>query len=561
MSLHLGSVAIVVASSPDMARLILRDHDLAFGDRSPSAVGIHLFGGPRSMVFSSAASPHWKLLRRISASQLFTAKQVDRFRSVRAAEARRLMRSVLADCSTEPATPLIRCCLRPKLMQSMSEQTAKVMTGQTLTQLAGDDSAGRILQLIEQVPKLLGAFNVGDYLPFLAWMDLQGCERRSQKLAADLQEALIKPVIESRRQAAGAAEEEAYFLDALLALYASSPANSSTPVSTIMGNFLPYGCQMHWEQCKGYKELKTEKNQSIIRNYRGWLCSVLVKLWWNRDKDSGLLRIPYLQTVLGRVLRRYVSQIPPNMIETAGYRMDGNKEEGSSSEDRKPIPTAHEIDESSGQAEKALQEFFVGGTDTCAVTIEWAFVELLKNPKKLHLVQEEIDKVVGRARIVEEGDIPHLPYLGACVKETLRLHPPVPLLMPHATSQACEIMDFQILPYTQAYVNVWAIGRDSRVWEHADQFLPERFLNIDPIDMQGQHFELLPFGAGRRICPGLKLALPSMYLILACLLQGFEWSLTPSQHVDMTEHFGAIISKKTPLVALAKPVLPKDLYT
>ncbi|MCO5594924.1 hypothetical protein L7F22_048959 [Adiantum nelumboides] len=119
---------------------------------------------------------------------------------------------------------------------------------------------------------------------------------------------------------------------------------------------------MHWEQCRGYKELKTEKNQSINRNYRGWLCSVLVKLWWNRDKDSDLHRIPYLQIVLGRVLCRYAAQIPPIRIETAGYRlktagyrMDGNKEEGSSSEDRQPIPTAHEIGESSGKAEKALQ--------------------------------------------------------------------------------------------------------------------------------------------------------------------------------------------------------------
>ncbi|MCO5599330.1 hypothetical protein L7F22_053431 [Adiantum nelumboides] len=116
----------------------------------------------------------------------------------------------------------------------------------------------------------------------------------------------------------------------------------------------PYGCQMHWEQCRGYRELKTEKNQSITRNYRGWLCSVLVKLWWNRNKDSDLLRIPFLQTVLGRVLHCYAAQIPSNRIETAGYRMDGYREEGSSSQDRQSIPTVHEVGEGSSQAEEGF---------------------------------------------------------------------------------------------------------------------------------------------------------------------------------------------------------------
>ncbi|KAI5069183.1 hypothetical protein GOP47_0015484 [Adiantum capillus-veneris] len=449
MSLRLGSVPIVVVSSPDLARHILKEQDLTFGDRRLSAVGNYIFGGATGIVFSSASSPYWKLLRRISASELLSAKQLDRFRSVRAAEARGLMRAVLADCGATASADWTavasaappgagQCCLRPKLLQALSDIVTKMMTGKTLTELAGDE-ATRILKLIVKVPKLLGEFNVSDYLPFLAWMDLQGCERRSKKLAAELREAFER-IVETRRQA-GAANKvvDAHFLDALLECEASS---SSTPVS-IMENFLA---------------------------------------------------------------------------------------------------------------------FFVGGTDTCAATIEWAFAELLTNPEKMFLVQDEIERVVGRARVVGEEDIAHLPYLIACVKETMRLHPAVPLLMPHGTNQACEILNFQILPNTQAYVNVWAIGRDSRVWEHPDRFLPERFLEVDPIDMQGQHFELLPFGAGRRICPGLRLALLTINLILASLLQGFEWSLSPSQHIDMTEHFGAIVSMKTPLVASTIPHLSTELY-
>ncbi|MCO5564199.1 hypothetical protein L7F22_017857 [Adiantum nelumboides] len=199
-------------------------------------------------------------------------------------------------------------------------------------------------------------------------------------------------------------------------------------------DMMPYGCQMHWGQCRGYRELKTEKNQSITRNYRGWLCYVLVKLWWNRDKDSGLLRIPYLQTVLGRVLRRYVAQIPPNRIETAGYRlrtagyrMDGNKEEGSSLEDRQPIPTAHEIGESSGQAEEALQV-----VTTVTILMENPrFMEVLKSSSITHQVQGSFDMPRGTFGMAgyqnqEAGTAPICPVVGG--PEVFMPHVSVPML-------------------------------------------------------------------------------------------------------------------------------------
>ncbi|XP_050203961.1 cytochrome P450 76T24-like [Mercurialis annua] len=193
-----------------------------------------------------------------------------------------------------------------------------------------------------------------------------------------------------------------------------------------------------------------------------------------------------------------------------------------------------------------LLDIFTAGTDTTTRTLEWSMAELLHNPEKLAKLKNELKEVEG---IVQESDFSKFPYLQATIKETLRLHPPGPFLVPHKAECEVEICGFKIPKNAQILVNVWATGRDENIWKNANMFEPERFLD-SKIDFKGRDFELIPFGAGRRICPGLPLAYRTLHLILASLIQSFDWKLadgvTP-KNMNMSESFGLALHKAEPL--------------
>ncbi|XP_058093543.1 probable (S)-N-methylcoclaurine 3'-hydroxylase isozyme 2 [Magnolia sinica] len=205
------------------------------------------------------------------------------------------------------------------------------------------------------------------------------------------------------------------------------------------------------------------------------------------------------------------------------------------------------------QINALLMEMFGAGTETSASTIEWAMAELIKNPDIMSKVRSELDRVVG-PKMVKESDLPSLPYLQACVKETLRLHPPTPLLLPHRALEKCQLFDYTIPKDCQLMVNAWAIGRDPKTWNDPMTFVPERFLN-STVDYKGNDFELIPFSAGRRICPGVPLASQFIPLIVASLVQNFVWGLPngmrPSELV-MDEKFGLTLQKEPPLLVVPK---------
>ncbi|VVB00568.1 unnamed protein product [Arabis nemorensis] len=202
--------------------------------------------------------------------------------------------------------------------------------------------------------------------------------------------------------------------------------------------------------------------------------------------------------------------------------------------------------------EHFLLDLFTAGTDTSSSTLEWAMAELLSNPKTMAKAQAEIEHVIGQNGVVQESDISALPYLQAVVKETFRLHPAAPLLVPRKAESDAEVLGFMVTKDTQVLVNVWAIGRDPNVWENPNRFEPERFLGKE-IDVKGRDYELTPFGAGRRICPGLTLALKTVSLMLASLLYSFDWKLpigVGSKDLDMDETFGLTLHKTNPLHAI-----------
>ncbi|KAM5559623.1 cytochrome P450 76A1 [Rosa sericea] len=201
-------------------------------------------------------------------------------------------------------------------------------------------------------------------------------------------------------------------------------------------------------------------------------------------------------------------------------------------------------------------EMFTAGTDTTTSTLEWAMAELLNNPKTLQKVQTELRSTISSGKKLEERDIENLPYLKAVIKETLRLHPPLPFLVPHMAMDSCEMLGHHIPKDTQILVNVWAIGRDPKTWEDPLIFKPERFLEPNMVDYKGHHFEFIPFGSGRRMCPAVPLVSRVLPLALGSLLHSFDWVLPDGlkpENMDMAERMGITLRKSVPLEVIPIP--------
>ncbi|CAH8315336.1 unnamed protein product [Eruca vesicaria subsp. sativa] len=188
----------------------------------------------------------------------------------------------------------------------------------------------------------------------------------------------------------------------------------------------------------------------------------------------------------------------------------------------------------------------LAGTETTAVTLEWALSNLLNHPEILKKARAEIDDKIGSDRLLEESDIENLPYLQYIVSETLRLYPSVPLLIPHLSSDDCKVAGYHMPRGTILLTNVWAMHRDPRIWEEAEKFKPERF------EKKGEAQKLMPFGMGRRACPGAELGKRLVSLALGCLIQCFEWERLGEELVDMKEEKGMSMPKATPLRAKCK---------
>ncbi|XP_038892726.1 cytochrome P450 71B37-like [Benincasa hispida] len=203
-----------------------------------------------------------------------------------------------------------------------------------------------------------------------------------------------------------------------------------------------------------------------------------------------------------------------------------------------------------------LMDIFLAGVETGANIIIWTMAELVKNSKVMKKLQDEIRSSIKQDH-VKESDLEKLQYLKMVVKEVLRLHAPVPLLLPRETMSHFKLNGYDIDPKTHVHVNLWAIGRDPECWTNPQEFFPERFMGSN-IDYKGQNFELIPFGAGRRVCPGMNMGIVTVELALANMLLCFDWKLPngmKEEDVDMEEEFGITVTKKSPLQLLPIPYL------
>ncbi|KAI7724925.1 hypothetical protein M8C21_012703 [Ambrosia artemisiifolia] len=197
----------------------------------------------------------------------------------------------------------------------------------------------------------------------------------------------------------------------------------------------------------------------------------------------------------------------------------------------------------------------VAGTDSSSVTIEWALSELIKTPRVMKKAQAELRQALKGNTMIEESDIQNLNYLKLVIQETLRLHPPLPFLLPRECSETCDIEGYHIPLHTKVIINVWKIGRDPDYWDDPESFIPERF-NGSSYDINKIDFGNLPFGAGRRMCPGVSLGMANVELPLAMLLYHFDWNLpngATSKDLDMNESFGATVTRKNHLLLVPRP--------
>ncbi|MCO5606148.1 hypothetical protein L7F22_060335 [Adiantum nelumboides] len=448
MGLRLGSVPAIVASSSKMTKEILHTHDVALAYRPRTAAARHICFDCKDMAYATLG-PHWKFLRQVYATELFSVKKMEAFRHVREEEAiRGLARAVyLAHWRAGGEGGAVE--VRASLVTASNNINSRMVMGKRLEDVrsTGGDGEQQQLELqgvIEEVLHLLGVFYLGDYVPWLSWLDPHGYLQRMKAIGQQTR-ALLQGVIDTRRQ-----EEE------------------------------------------GRNEVVEPRD----------LLDVLLAASRNNN---------------------------PDVLLTDDHIM------------------------------AALLDVFIGGSDTSPTAVEWALAELINHPNKMRKLHEELDNVVGKERLVQESDIASLTYLDYVTKESMRLHPVGPFLIPREAMQECIIGGFKIRHGTRIYVNTSAIGMDSSVWENPLEFTPERFEKKN-IDIRGQCFDFLPFGMGRRRCPGWTLGICNVHLMLATLVQGFTWHCVDGTTLDMSEKFGLAVDMAKSLRAIATPRLPLHLY-
>ncbi|TKY49241.1 Geraniol 8-hydroxylase [Spatholobus suberectus] len=256
---------------------------------------------------------------------------------------------------------------------------------------------------------------------------------------------------------------------------------------------------------------------------------------------------PLLKLVDPQGIRKRSSTYISKLFVIFDHLIDKRLEFGGDVTNNDMLDTLLNISQEDGQKmdNKKIKHLFldliVAGTDSTSYAIKWAMTELINNPDAMSKAKRELEQTIGIGNPVEESDITKLTYLHAIVKETLRMHPSAPLLLPRKAKIDVEINGYTIPQGAQILINEWAIGRNPSIWDNPSLFSPERFLGSE-IDVKGRHSQLTPFGGGRRICPGLPLAMKMLHLMLGSLINTFDWKLENDVNpdIDMGQSLRAI---------------------
>ncbi|XP_027082485.1 geraniol 8-hydroxylase-like [Coffea arabica] len=426
MTVRIGCVTTVVASSTDMAREILQKNDQAFLGRSiPDAVTAET-DYERSIVWLSGGTK-WRKLRKLCNSQVFTTQRLDALQRLR----HQMMEDMVHRVSQAGEAGEALYIGNSVFGTTLSSFSNMMFSGDAFD--PNSEEAKELKELFRRIMELAAKPNLADFFPVLKPFDPQGI-RRDIKCCFDRFQTIIDSKIDGRtKRRASGSQRSGDFLDALL----------------------------------------------------------------DHSEEHG-----------------------PDELDCRDVRL-------------------------------LLMDMFVRGTDTTTATVEWALTELIRSPEKMARAKQELIKKVGLGFSVEEQDILQLPYLDALMKETMRLHPAAPFLL-HCAETDVEVCGSIIPKHTQVLVNVWSITKDPACWKEPTKFQPERFLDTG-IDFRGRDLCFIPFGAGRRICPGMPLAARMVKLLLASPVHNFDWKLPNGMEpkdLDMKDKFGLTVEKAEPLAAI-----------
>ncbi|CAN6287743.1 unnamed protein product [Urochloa humidicola] len=452
LHLRLGRLHAFAVSTPEYAREVLQAQDGAFSNR-PATIAIAYLTYDRADMAFAHYGPFWRQMRKLCVMKLFSRRRAETWLAVRD-ESAALVRAVASAGAGEPPAAV-----------NLGEHIFNLTKNVTFRAAFGTrDGEGQdeFIAILQEFSKLFGAFNIGDFIPWLSWVDPQGINRRLREARAALDGFIDKIIDEHMRRGKSPDDADADMVDDMLA-------------------FLPEA------------EAKARQQQP----------------------SGGGDVVEELQNTL-RLTRDNIKAI--------------------------------------------IMDVMFGGTETVASAIEWAMAEMMHSPDDLRRLQQELADVVGFDRNVNESDLDKLPFLKCVIKETLRLHPPIPLLL-HETAEDCVVGGYSVPRGSRVMINVWAIGRDRGSWKDPDVFRPSRFEpggDAEGLDFKGGCFEFLPFGSGRRSCPGMALGLYALELAVAQLAHGFSWALPdgmkPSE-LDMSDIFGLTAPRATRLYAVPTPRL------
>ncbi|KAL3039060.1 hypothetical protein AAZX31_01G166300 [Glycine max] len=424
MHLQLGEISSVVVSSPNMAKEIMKTHDLAFVQRPQFLPAQILTYGQNDIVFAPYGD-YWRQMKKICVSELLSAKRVQSFSHIREDETSKFIESI----RISEGSPIN---LTSKIYSLVSSSVSRVAFGDK------SKDQEEFLCVLEKMILAGGGFEPDDLFPSMKLHLINGRKAKLEKMHEQ--------------------------------------------VDKIADNIL----REH-----------QEKRERALREGKVDL--------EEEDLVDVLLRI----------------QQSDNL----------------------------EIKISTTNIKAVILDVFTAGTDTSASTLEWAMAEMMRNPRVREKAQAEVRQAFRELKIIHETDVGKLTYLKLVIKETLRLHAPSPLLVPRECSELTIIDGYEIPVKTKVMINVWAIGRDPQYWTDAERFVPERF-DGSSIDFKGNNFEYLPFGAGRRMCPGMTFGLANIMLPLALLLYHFNWELPNEmkpEDMDMSENFGLTVTRKSEL--------------
>ncbi|CAM0876145.1 unnamed protein product [Alopecurus aequalis] len=429
MMLQLGETPMVVVSSKETARLVLKTHDTNFATR-PKLLAGDIVGYQWADILFSPSGDYWRKLRQLCAAEILSPKRVHSFRHIREDEIR----------AGGPSTPVNLSVMFHSITNSI---VARAAFGKKRS------NAAEFMAAIKSGVGLASGFNIPDLFPtwttVLASVTGMKCSLEGIYKTVD---AILEEIIEERNAARA-------------------------------------------------EKIKAGATENVDEN----LTDVLLGL----QEKGGF-----------------------------GFHLDNSR------------------------IKAIILDMFAGGTGTSASAMEWGMSELMRNPPVMKKLQGQIREAFKGKTVVTEADLQasDLRYLKLVIKEALRLHPPAPMLVPRESIDVCELEGYTIPAKSRVVINAWAIGRDPKYWDDAEEFQPERFED-GTVDFTGSSYEFLPFGAGRRMCPGFNYGLASMELSLVSLLYHFDWSLPEGvDEVDMEEAPGLGVRRRTPLMLLATPFVP-----